>query len=250
MPAVDLNCDVGEAAGDDTALLQWVTSANIACGGHAGDEGSMRATARAALEAGVAIGAHPGYEDFDNFGRRELHLPDDHLTSMLTAQLEKLAGIVASEGAHLEHVKPHGALYNQAAFDTGLADVIAETVAAFDPGLRLVGLAGSEILAAGVRAGLEVAGEGFADRSYRPDGTLSRRTEPGALVTDPDDAVRRAVAMATGAAIPTADGAAGLTLRVDTICIHGDSPGAAQIAAAVREALERAGVAVEKLASF
>lgn len=243
MESIDLNCDMGEGIGHDAALLFSVTSANIACGAHAGDEAVMRETVRAAVRKGVAIGAHPGYEDRANFGRREMNLSPDHLRAQIEEQLLTLSEIVQNEGGIMTHVKPHGALYNQAALDGGIAETIAETVHDFDPSLYLVGLAGSELIAAGRRAGLRVAREGFADRSYRPDGTLTPRSEPGALITDPEIAARRALKMASSARVLSDDGPE-IALEIDTICIHGDSPGAPVLARQLRVALTEAGIEV------
>lgn len=247
MQSIDLNCDMGEGIGHDAALLSSVTSANIACGTHAGNEAVMRETVRAAVREGVAIGAHPGYEDRANFGRREMNLPPDHLRAQIEEQLHTLSEIVQNEGGQMTHVKPHGALYNQAALDGGIAETIAETVHDFDPSLYLVGLAGSELIAAGRRAGLRVAREGFADRSYRADGTLIPRNEPDALITDPEIAARRAVEMASSARVLSDDGAE-ITLEIDTICIHGDSPGAPALARQLRAALREAGIDVRPFA--
>lgn len=248
MPTIDLNCDMGEGIGNDLLLLPWVTSANIACGAHAGSEAVMRETVRAALHEGVAIGAHPGYEDPPSFGRRELHLPPDHLRSLIERQLQTLADIVAAEGGKLAHVKPHGALYNQAALDAGLADLIAEAVNDFDPSLHLVGLAGSELVAAGRRAGLRVAGEGFADRTYRSDGTLLPRSEPGASITDPAAAARRVLEMVRSNRVVANDGTV-IALEIQTVCIHGDPPAAPTLARSVRAALEQEGIEVSSFAS-
>lgn len=248
MTSIDLNCDMGEGIGNDLELLPSVTSANIACGAHAGSEAVMRETVRAALQEGVVIGAHPGYEDPLSFGRRELHLPPDHLSSLIERQLQTLADIVDAEGGKLVHVKPHGALYNQAALDAGLADLVAEAVSHFDPSLYLVGLAGSELVAAGRRAGLRVAGEGFADRAYRSDGTLVHRSEPGALITDPAAAAGRVLDMVRSNRVVANDGNV-VALEIETICIHGDPPGAPTLARSVRAALEQEGIEVSSFAS-
>lgn len=248
MPTVDLNADVGEGAPTDLELIRYVTSVNIACGAHAGDEKTMRSTVRAAMSAGVAIGAHPGYEDRESLGRREMHLSEERVVGLVTRQLETLDRIAGEEGAALVHVKPHGALYNQAAFDSALAEAIVEAVHRYDPGLLLVGLAGSELVAAGRRAGLRVANEGFADRNYRPDGSLIPRREPEALIGAPDEAAGRALKMVKDGVVLTPGGRE-VELEIDTICIHGDSPGAVELAAAVRAALGQAGIDLRPLGS-
>ena len=238
---VDLNGDVGEhdggAASDgDAAFIPHLTSANVACGFHAGDPLSMRDTVRLATRHGVAVGAHPSFPDREHFGRRELAVPPAEVEAMVVYQVGALAAIARAEGAVLTHVKPHGALYNMAARTAALADAIAAAIRKVDPALVLVGLAGSELIAAGVRAGLRTASEVFADRAYRADGSLVPRTEPGAVLHDPSDVAARAVALARRADV-----------RADTICLHGDTPGAPELAARVRRALEDAGISVRAL---
>ena len=250
---VDLNCDVGESfgrytLGDDEGILPHVTSANIACGFHAGDPVIMRRTVRLALRLGVAVGAHPGFPDLGGFGRRELRAGPDEVEAMVLYQVAALAGIVAAEGGRLRHVKPHGALYNMAARDRDLAAAIARGVAAAGPGLILVGLSGSRLLDAGRAAGLRVASEAFADRAYEADGALRSRTLPGAVIGDADAAVARVLQMIRDGAATAATGER-VALRADTVCIHGDTRGAASLAAAVRAGLEAAGVAVTPLGS-
>ena len=236
---IDLNSDMGEsfgayAIGADAELLQVVSSANVACGAHAGDPSVMRRTVRAAKAAGVAVGAHPGFPDLAGFGRREMRMSAGELEDSLIAQIAALAGIASVEGASLAHVKPHGALYNMAAKDDGMADAIAAAIAAVDRHLVMVGLPASALERAASRAGLAFAAEGFADRAYEADGTLVARTKPGALITDP--------ALAAGGALRMAREG-----RVRTICIHSDTPHAAAIGAAVRRALDDNGVMVRGL---
>ena len=245
---VDLNCDVGEsfgryALGDDEGVLPHVTSANVACGFHAGDPLIMRRTVRLAVRFGVAVGAHPGFPDLGGFGRRELQAGPDEVEAMVLYQVSALAGIVAAEGGRLRHVKPHGALYNMAARDRGLADAIARGVAAAGRGLILVGLSGTHLLDAGRAAGLDVASEAFADRAYEATGALRSRSLPGAVIGDPAAAVARVLQMLRQGAVTAVTGER-VALQADTICIHGDTPGAVSLAAAVRDGLEAAGVAV------
>ncbi|NLI46348.1 MAG: LamB/YcsF family protein [Acidobacteria bacterium] len=243
---IDLNADVGERPealvdGIEAALLRQVTSVNIACGGHAGDAATMIATVRLALAAGTAIGAHPGYPDPLHFGRSVLAMEPPALRDSLIEQIRALAGIAAAAGAGLVHVKPHGALYNLAARDAATARLVAESVAAVDPGLVLVGLAGSALLAAGEAAGLVVAGEAFVERRYEADGTLRDRRHADALIHDPGEAAAQAVRIACDGQVTAVDGTV-VPVDARTLCIHGDSPGAAAIAAAVRQALTGAGV--------
>lgn len=248
---VDLNCDVGEsfgryALGDDAGVLPHVTSANVACGFHGGDPSVIRRTVRLAVRRGVAVGAHPGFPDLTGFGRRELHAAPDEIEDLVLYQVAALAGVAAAEGGRLRHVKPHGALYNMAARDRALAGAVARAVAAADARLILVGLSGSRLLDAGRDAGLEVASEAFADRAYAADGALQSRSLPGAVIRDPDVVVRRVVEMIRGGEVESATGER-VTVRADTVCIHGDTPGAAALAAAVRAGLEAAGVEVAAL---
>lgn len=243
MPRIDFNCDLGEGCGDDAAIIPYVTSASIACGAHAGDEAMMRATLRLCRAHGVAAGAHPGYADRDGFGRREMELPADEITSLVRSQLERIATIAAGEGLGLAHVKPHGALYNRAARDRAVADAIAAAVRAFDPALALFALSGSTLAEAGEAAGLRVAHEVFAERGYGADGRLLPRGTPGAVLESLEAAVAQARALATTGRLALADGSA-LALRADTLCLHGDRPDAAAFARALRAALEADGVQV------
>jgi len=243
--AIDINADLGEGM-DDGVLLPYVTSANVACGFHAGDPTTMDATVEQALGRGVRVGAHPGHADRENFGRVPVELPTDQLERMVLYQIGALDGFVRSRGARLAHVKPHGALCHQANEFPDYARAIAQAVRRFDASLILVGAPGSLLLEAGREAGLPVAGEGFADRRYRPDGTLVSRKEPGALLTNPEEAARQAVHMARDGFVVASDGSR-IEVRPDTICLHGDTPGAAGIARRVREVLAAEGLAVAPL---
>jgi len=245
---IDLNCDIGESSGaipnvDEAATMASVTSANVACGFHAGDPTLMRHTVRRARDAGVAVGAHPGFFDPVGFGRIETRLTPQHVEDLVLYQVGALAAIASSEGVPLRHVKAHGALYNMAARDRALADALAKGVRAFDPSLVLFGMAGSEMLAAGAAAGLTVAAEGFADRTYDPEGRLTPRTQPGAVLRDAEVVVPRAVRMVAEGVVVATDGSE-IRLRVDTVCIHGDTPGCHELARALRLGLEQAGISV------
>ena len=245
---VDLNCDMGESfgrweLGADAEVMPHITSANIACGGHAGDPAVMRRTMRLAERHGVACGAHPGFADLAGFGRREIPITPAEATDLVLWQLGALTAIARSEGVTLRHVKPHGALYNMAARDTALGAAIADGVAQFDRSLVFFGLAGSPMLDAGRAAGLIVAAEGFADRAYEADGSLTPRAVPGAVIHDVSLVVRRAVRMVTESRVTARDGSE-IRLQVATICVHGDTPGAADLARALRQGLETARVRV------
>jgi UPF0271 protein len=251
MHTIDLNCDCGESygpwtIGDDAAILDHVTSANIACGGHAGDPLVMRRTVALACARGVAIGAHPGYPDLQGFGRRSLGLSPDEAYAWVLAQIGALAAIVRAEGAQLVHVKPHGALYNDAARDPVLAQAIARAVASFDPALTLVGLAGSQLIVAGQAAGLPVAREAFADRAYEADGSLRDRRLPGALIHDEQAALAQAISIARDGAVSAYSGEQ-VAVHAETLCLHGDAPGAAARAARLRSGLAEARIAVRAL---
>ena len=248
---VDLNCDVGElpealADGTQEAILRQVTSANVACGGHAGDPQTMRTTIEQAQRCGTAIGAHPGYEDRANFGRIELRLSSKEIAASVYRQVAALAEVAERCGARIGHVKPHGALYNQAARDRGIARAIVDGVARWRRDVTLVGLAGSAMLEEFRAAGFAVAAEGFADRKYEADGSLRPRKFWDALLHGPAEAAAQAVRIAREGSVVAANGAV-VPLKVETICIHGDTPGAPQIAAAVRRALEEAGITLRAL---
>jgi UPF0271 protein len=231
---IDLNCDMGENIGKDEDLMPYITSANIACGFHAGDEISMRTTVRLAKKYGVAIGAHPGWKDPEGFGRREISPPPDEVKSLILDQINALAEIARSESVELRHVKPHGALYNQAAKDEVLATAIAKIVKGFSHELILMGLAGSKLVEAGINFGLKVANEGFPDRNYNPEGTLVSRKQPNAMIGSSVDVAFHALELAQKGI-----DFAGKPVRVETLCLHGDHPHAAQNAKLVRDVLEK-----------
>jgi UPF0271 protein len=252
MITIDLNCDMGESfgaytIGADAEVMASISSANVACGYHGGDPAVMRRTVRLAREAGVAVGAHPGFQDLAGFGRREMHLAPQEIEDMVLYQIGALSAIAQSEGVRLQHVKAHGALYNMAAKDRAMADAIARAVAAFDRSLILFGLPGSELSRAGAACGLRVASEGFADRAYEPDGSLTPRSRVGAVIHDTEAVVRRAVRMAIDGRVAATDGSE-IVMHVETICTHGDTPGAQALTRALRAGLERAGVAIAPLA--
>lgn len=247
---VDLNCDVGESfgryqLGDDAGVMARVTSANVACGFHAGDPLVMRQTVRLAGRHGVALGAHPGLPDLVGFGRREMAVTPEEVEALVIYQVGALAALAGAEGGTLQHVKPHGALYNMAGRDRRLADAVARGVARVDPGLILIGLSGSCLLDAGGDAGLAVASEVFADRAYDANGRLRDRSHPEALLTDPDAVAERVRAMVRGGVV--AGGEQAHSVRADTVCVHGDTPGAATLVATLRDRLERAGIRVAAL---
>lgn len=248
MTTIDLNADLGESfgaytLGEDEAMLALVTSANIACGFHAGDPDVMARTVAAAVRAGVALGAHPGLPDLVGFGRRAMAVTRDEAYNLVTYQIGALAAYAHRYGQKLQHVKPHGALYNMAERQPPLAQAMAQAVRDFDPALRLFALSGGVLAQAGHDVGLRVVQEVFADRTYQRDGTLTPRTLPDALIHDPAEAARRMVWLLTEGVIVTADGAE-IALTVDTICLHGDQPGAAVRAQVLRRELERHGIRI------
>ncbi len=239
--SIDLNCDMGESfgayrLGEDAAILPYITSANIACGFHAGDPGVMDETVRLAAQAGVRVGAHPGYPDLQGFGRREMSLSPAEAETMTLYQIGALAGFARAYGAELTHVKPHGALYNQAAKDRALAAALARAVRRFSPSLILVGLAGSALVEAGEEAGLVTWAEGFVDRAYNPDGSLRSRKLPGALLETAGEAAAQALRIANQGIEITVEGRTTFR-KVDTLCLHGDGPHALEFARAVKEIL-------------
>lgn len=249
--AIDLNCDLGESygcytLGEDEAVMQVVTSANVACGLHAGDPLVIDQTVRLAAKYDVSLGAHPGYPDLQGFGRRAMDMTSDEVEAFMLYQIGAMAGFAHSVGRDLVHVKPHGALYNQAARDARLAEAVARGVARFSRSIILVGLAGSMLLEAGEAAGLRVAAEGFPDRATNHDGSLRSRREPGAVLESLEAICDQAVRLAReGIRIEESEQVR--FARVDTLCIHGDHPGAASNAAAVRKTLEVAGVVLAAL---
>lgn len=242
---IDLNADVGESLGawslgEDEALIPLVSSVNVAAGLHAGDPVVMERTIALAARVGVAIGAHPGYPDLAGFGRRAMALSTAEIEATVLYQVGAVAAFARAAGIDLRHVKAHGALYNRAAHDPEAAAAIARAVRRFSPSLMLVGLAGSALIDAGREAGLSVAEEAFADRGYEPDGSLRSRHLPGAVLDDPAAAAAQALAIVRG--VVTASDGSALAVRADTLCVHGDLPGAAARARAVRDALLAAGV--------
>lgn len=246
---IDLNCDMGELADGrhEAALMEHITSANIACGGHAGDEATMERTARLAIERGVRIGAHPGYPDPANFGRLEMEMSGAETADTVYRQILRLEAVVHQLGASIVHVKPHGALYNQAVRDRALAAAIAAGVARWSRDVVLVGLAGSLMLEVFRTAGFQVASEAFADRRYEPDGTLRSRKSADALLRDPAEAGRQALAIARGGTVVASDGSE-VALVAQTICIHGDTPGATAISAEVARVLRDASIKLTPMA--
>lgn len=249
-PEIDLNSDLGEGfgawrMGDDAAMLGIVSSANVACGFHAGDPLTILNTLRAAAERGVAVGAHVSYPDLAGFGRRMMDLTPDELTADVIYQIGALQALAAAAGTRVAYVKPHGALYNRMADNAAAADAVIAAIRAVDPTLALVALAGAPTLARA--AGLRVVAEAFADRAYTPEGRLVSRRDPGAMLHDPALVADRMVRLATGGVIEAIDGSP-LHLKAESICVHGDSPDAVAMAAAVRRGLAAAGVAIRPFA--
>jgi len=251
MNRIDLNSDLGESfgpwpMGQDEMLMTSITSANIACGFHAGDPSVMRRTLDLAQKSGVAVGAHPGFPDLVGFGRREIHASPEEVEDFVLYQIAALAGLASARGLRLQHVKAHGALYNMAVRDRPLADAIARAVAAFDRSLVLFGLPNSELIHAGEAAGLPVAAEAFADRAYEPDGSLTSRRRPGSVIHDSAEVVARALAIVQRQEVVATNGAT-ISIKADTLCLHGDTPGSAVLARQIRAALEEAGIRVARL---
>ncbi|GAB3090095.1 LamB/YcsF family protein [Nocardioides zeae] len=251
-PAVDLNSDVGESfgrwvLGDDAAVLAEVTSANVACGFHAGDPSTLRRTCALAVERGVVIGAQVGYRDLAGFGRRFLDVAPDELTDDVLYQLGALDALARAVGGRVAYLKPHGALYNATVHHDEQAAAVVRAVREHDPSLPVLGLPGSALLGHAEAAGLRAVTEAFADRGYEPDGTLVRRDRPGALLHDPDQVAARVVRLATEGLVTAVDGT-DIAVRSDSVCLHGDSPGAVAMARAVRSALDAAGIAVRAFA--
>jgi 5-oxoprolinase (ATP-hydrolysing) subunit A len=250
---MDLNSDLGEGfgawrLGDDDALLDVVTSANVACGFHAGDAVTMRRVCARAVANGVAVGAQVSYRDLAGFGRRRIEYDPDELRDEVIYQIAALDGIARVAGTRVVYVKPHGALYNSAVWDTAQAQAIVAAVAEYSIELAILGLPSSALLKAASDAGLSAVGEGFADRGYRPDGSLVPRSQPAALVTSAEDVVGRAVRMATAGEVEAVDGTV-LPMPVSSICVHGDTPGAVGLARAVRAGLTSAGVSLSRFGS-
>lgn len=252
MYSVDLNCDLGESFGRytlglDAEVIPLVSSCNIACGMHAGDPAVMQKTVVLAADAGVAIGAHPGYPDLQGFGRRDMNLSPEEAYAYTVYQIGALAGFCAAQGTRLNHVKPHGQLYNRAAIDARLAEAIAQAVFDTDPNLVLVGLGGGELIAAGRAVGLAVAQEFFTDRNYTDEGVLVSRSLPNALITDEEFAVNRVVRAVKEGTIESASGKT-IEIQADTICVHGDNVHALEFVQRIRSALDAEGIAIEPVA--
>jgi len=254
MYTVDLNVDMGESfgaytIGHDEEILDYVTSTNVACGFHAGDPKTMRKTVRMALEKNVGIGVHPGLQDLIGFGRRNMDITPQEAYDLVVYQIGALSAFVKAEGGQLQHVKPHGALFNMAAKSPSLSEAIAEAVYKVDPDLILFGLAGSELIKAGQKAGLQTASEVFSDRTYQEDGSLTSRREPNALIKDKDVAVRQVIRMVREGKVRTVQGT-DISIKANTICIHGDGEHAVELAKYIRKALEEADISVVKISSI
>ncbi len=243
MAAIDLNSDLGEGDPHDDELLAIVSSCNVACGGHAGDAETMARTVLVAIENGVSVGAHPGYPDREGFGRESRFLAGDALYESLTQQVEALADVAAQLGTRLTHVKPHGALYNDAVSDGELSDIIARVTCEAPGSPALMGMANTEMQQAAERHGVAFIAEAFVDRAYEPDGRLVSRKEPGAVHSELSVATTQAVGLATRGQVTARDGDV-ISVEADTLCIHGDTPGAAEAARAVRDVLESHGVEI------
>ncbi|SNZ03301.1 UPF0271 protein [Terribacillus aidingensis] len=249
MQTIDLNSDLGESfgaytIGNDAAVLKYISSANIACGFHAGDPNVMVETVKTAAELGVGIGAHPGFPDLAGFGRRNMNLSPKEIYHMVVYQVGAIQGAAKACGTHVQHVKPHGALYNMASKDAAMAEAIAEAVHAVDPELVLFGLAGSELVRAGEKMGLRVAQEVFADRTYQPDGALTPRTQSNAMIHDVTVAVNRVVRMIQEEKVTAVDGT-DIAIQADTICVHGDEPEALRFVQQLRERLRTENITIK-----
>ncbi|MFA4136378.1 MULTISPECIES: LamB/YcsF family protein [unclassified Brevibacillus] len=248
MKTVDLNCDMGESfgayqLGNDQEILSYITSANVACGFHAGDPATMRKTVQMALKAGVAIGAHPGFADLVGFGRRNMEISPEEAYDLVVYQIGALQGFVRAEGGVMHHVKPHGALYNMAATRPALAESIALAIYKVNPELVLYGLAGSELTRAGEKIGLITAHEVFADRTYQQDGTLTPRSQPNAIISDQQQSLQQVIRMVCDGRVLSQQGV-DIPIQADSICIHGDGAHALEFAQSIREALSGAGITI------
>jgi UPF0271 protein len=251
MITIDLNCDMGESfgrytLGSDEELMPYLSSINLACGFHAGDPMVIQQTVQTAVKYNLAVGAHPGYPDLQGFGRRKIEMSPEEVEAMVLYQIGALWGFLRSARIEMTHVKPHGALYNQAAQEVRLANAIARSVRRFSKELILVGLAGSALIEAGLECGLNVANEGFVERGYQADGRLVPRGMEGAVIHDPIIAARQAIQLAVDG-ITVHKGEMAMNVKIDTLCIHGDSPNALEIVRAVRSALEEAGYKIQRL---
>lgn len=245
MQTIDINCDMGEGMANDALIMPYISSANIACGAHAGDADTMKKTAASAIEHGVCIGAHPGFHDRENFGRTEMKLSAPEIYGLVTEQVFALQKTVHAMGAKLEHVKPHGALYNMSARDPQLAATIADAVYAIDPKLILFGLSGSCSLGEAAKKGLNTSAEVFADRSYQDDGSLTPRSHPGALITDTAKSMQQVLQMIRTSTVTSISGKQ-VSISADTICIHGDGIHALDFAKALYQTLEKASIGIGK----
>jgi 5-oxoprolinase (ATP-hydrolysing) subunit A len=241
---IDLNCDMGEGMGNEAAIMPFISSANIACGYHAGDDASIRETIRLCLQHNVAVGAHPGFADKENFGRVPIRLPDNELYQLISSQLGIMQTICDEMNAKLHHVKPHGALYNVAAADAQMSSVIAKAVYDFNPSLVYYGLSGSAMVKEAAKVGLKVAHEVFADRTYQPDGALTSRKQPDALITKAEAALNQVNQMLFKKSVTAVDGIV-IPIHVDTICIHGDGPHALEFAWEIQQYLVKAGIGIK-----
>jgi len=245
---IDLNCDMGESygawkMGNDEAILPFVSSANIACGFHGGDPATMRKTVAAAIKNNVGVGAHPGLPDLQGFGRRDMKISDQEAYDMMVVQIGSLAAVAASQGTKLQHVKAHGQLYNMAVKNEGLTHALAQAVYDVDKNLVFFGLAASNMIPIAEKIGLTVKSEVFGDRTYQPDGTLTPRTQPGAMITDVKQTIAQVLQMIKTGTLTAQDGTV-VNVRADTLCIHGDQPGAVEFAKAIRLALQAEGIEV------
>lgn len=254
MHIVDINCDMGESFGSykmgrDEEILDYITSANIACGFHAGDPATMRKTVKMALEKNVGLGVHPGLQDLHGFGRRDINITPQEAYDLVVYQIGALYAFVKSEGGKLQHVKPHGALFNMASKSAPLSEAIAEAVYKVDPELILFGLSGSELVKAGRKIGLRSANEVFSDRTYQEDGSLTSRRENNALITDHSDAVNQVIRMVKEGKVHSVQGT-DVTIEANTICIHGDGESALEFAQYIPKALNEAGIQVAKISEF
>jgi UPF0271 protein len=254
MHIVDINCDMGESfgaykMGRDEEILEYITSANIACGYHAGDPATMRKTVKMALDKNVGIGVHPGLQDLSGFGRRDISITSQEAYDLVVYQIGALYGFVKSEGGKLQHVKPHGALFNMASKSAPLSEAIAEAVYKVDPELILFGLAGSELVKAGKKIGLRSAHEVFSDRTYQEDGSLTSRRESNALITDHTAAVNQVIGMVKEGKVTSIQGTE-VSIEANTICIHGDGESALEFAKYIPTALKDAGIKVAKISDF
>lgn len=251
MPSIDLNCDMGESfgawtMGNDAALMDYVSSINIACGFHAGDASVIRKTIETAIEKGIAVGAHPSFPDLQGFGRREMKMSAPEIYDIVLYQIAAVKGICEVLGGKLRHVKPHGALYNQAAKDAGLAEAIAKAVKATDANLILYGLSGSYLVSEAEKIGLRTASEVFADRTYQSGGTLTPRSEPNALITNTEKAVSQVLQMISEQSVRATNGEK-ISLKAETICIHGDGVNALEFAETINAKLKEKGICIEKI---